>query len=149
MLQNNKLYSHQGFLFKNAILESINNPAFNQLSDKDKNKLIFLKDKLTFYTQQNKYQNGRVEERTRLHYHYEEILVLSLDECWDKCLQDNKCRSICFQEKPHEIFKQVLYVCFLYSSSSPTRSQEHKEYFTSIFRNSFSTKCNCNCLVIT
>ena len=159
MEQNNHLYSHQGFLFKHALSQSILSrvfvqagyygvdPEFNKLSEDQKNKLLSLRNKLTLLQEQNKIQNGKVLEYTRLVNHFElNMHTASIEECWDLCLNNQQCKSISFLHANRKSHYQ-LNCCFLYSSRNPQTSENEKEDFTSIIRNEYSSKCNCPCRV--
>jgi hypothetical protein len=70
---------------------------------------------------------------TRLTGHYQLLMSLSLEECWNKCVSDSRCNSITFlhgNRKPHH----QLNCCFLIESANPIRSRDDEIYFTSFVR---------------
>jgi hypothetical protein len=72
-------------------------------------------------------------ENTRLTGHYQLLMYVSLEECWNKCVSDSRCNSITFlhgNRKPH----YQLDCCFLIASAKPCRSRDDEKYFTSFVR---------------
>ena len=160
MERNSNLYSHQGFLFKYAVVESINALAYGGLPEAKKNMLLSLRDKLFSHTYQNKFQNGYVEEYTRVisaHFmhvtnYYEYVMSMSIEDCWSRCLSNSKCRVITYHHANRDPNQNTnvcyLYTCYLFVCPTPKTSDNNRNYFTTVRRNELSTHCNCPCLVI-
>ena len=74
-----------------------------------------------------------VLESIRLTGHYEYLMLDTIKECWDACLDDSNCNSISFlhgNRKPH--YQRS--ICFMYASANPTFTTTDQQFFTSLIK---------------